>query len=215
VPQYIAFVDAGYLIAEGARALGLPRQDTQPNAQGCVEWLTDLAGRDGCPLLRAYWYDGAFDSGSPRYQSQRPYLDAIASTPGIQLRLGHIGERTPAWQYSVRQAVLACGVELAEFERHFQFRPELTQKGVDTLMALDIVRLAQRRAYDTAVIIAGDRDLAEAIRVAQDEGRRMVLAPPEAGGVATELRQLADVIIPIEGTVLPRMLRNRRPSKIG
>jgi uncharacterized LabA/DUF88 family protein len=188
-------------------------RDVQPDARGCVEWLSALARRLALtapsPLLRVYWYDGAFDAADPRYGGQRVFFDAIASTPGIQLRLGHLRERTPRWQHAVRNAVLACGVDLAKFEMHFQFRAELEQKGVDTLIALDLVRLAQRGAYETALLVAGDRDLAEAVRVAQDEGRRVIVAPPTSGGVATELRQVADVLHPLEEADLRQMLRMR------
>ena len=100
---------------------------------------------------------------------------------------------------------------VAEFERHFQFRPERQQKGVDTLITLDLVRLGQTRAYDTAVLIAGDRDIAEAVRTAQDLGRHVVVAHPQGAGMATELRQLADGVIPIVIGQLQRMLV-RRPA---
>jgi uncharacterized LabA/DUF88 family protein len=84
---------------------------------------------------------------------------------------------------------------MVEFGRHYTFRDEVEQKGGDSLIVLDLVRLAQHRAYDTAYLIAGDRDLAEAVRVAQDEGRRVVLLRPQHdGGVATELRHLADEV---------------------
>lgn len=100
----------------------------------------------------------------------------------------------------------ACGISLAQFEQHFSFRPQRQQKGVDTLIVLDLVRLAQRRVYDCAVLIAGDRDLAEAVRVTQDEGRRVIVAHPAGSGVATELRQLADEVIAISIPDLQTML---------
>jgi uncharacterized LabA/DUF88 family protein len=171
--------------------------------------MKDFAEHEGCSLLRVYWYDGAFAPGTNAFGSQKRYLDAIASTPGVQLRLGHIKQYTPGWHEAVRAAIRECGWELAEFERHFDFRPAYEQKGVDTLIVLDIVRLAQRQAYDTGVLVAGDRDLAEAVRVAQDEGRRIILAHPAGGGVSTELRQLADEVHALDQDQLRQMLRVR------
>lgn len=206
--QSIALVDAGFLKAEGARTLHVKTAQVSPDAQGCVALLRALAQNEQSTLLRAYWYDGAFESSDPRYQSQRPYLDAVSSCPGIQIRLGHIRENTPTWQHAVKKALANCGVALADFEKHFQFRPVMEQKGVDTLIVLDLVRLAQRRAYDTAFLIAGDRDhLAEAVRVAQDEGRRVILLHPAGGGVATELRHLADEVRALDEPMLRKMLR--------
>jgi len=207
MPQSIALVDAGFLKAEGARTLHVKTHQIAPDAQGCVTHLKSLAAVEGATLLRTYWYDGAFESGDPRFQSQRPYLHAISSCPGIQMRLGHIRETTPTWQHAVKKAIANCGVTLADFEKHFQFRPVLEQKGVDTLIVLDLVRLAQRRAYDIAFLIAGDRDLAEAVRVAQDEGRRVILLHPAGGGVATELRHLADEVRPLDEPTLRKMLK--------
>jgi len=205
--QSVALIDAGFLKAEGARTLRVKTHQVSPDAQGCVTFLRTLAGNEQAPLLRAYWYDGAFESSDPRYLTQRPYLDAVSSCPGIQIRLGHIRESTPSWQHAVKQAIANCGVALVDFEKHFQFRPVTQQKGVDTLIVLDLVRLAQRRAYDTVFLIAGDRDLAEAVRVAQDEGRRVVLLHPAGGGVATELRYLADEVQALDEPTLRQMLR--------
>lgn len=160
-------------------------------------------------VLRVYWYDGAFDPKHPGYAGQRQFFDGIASTPGIQVRLGHLTPRPTRWQHAVKRAVQACGITLDEFERHFAFRDELQQKGVDTLIVLDLVRLAERRAYDVAVLVAGDRDLAEAVRTAQDAGRRVIVARPPDVGVATELRHLADALVEIPPTSLQRIITPR------
>ncbi len=83
-----AFIDVGFLTAEGARTLQVPRRAVKPSARGCVDWIRGrfAAEGTGSRLLRVYWYDGAFDPRDRRYESQRRYFDAIASTPGIQLR---------------------------------------------------------------------------------------------------------------------------------
>lgn len=125
--------------------------------------------------------------------------------PGIQLRLGHLQEVKPKWQHAVQVALDAAGLDRDAFERHFQFRPELGQKGVDTRITLDLVRLARGHAYDVGVLIAGDRDLAEPVRVAQDEGRRIIVAAPAQASVAIELRQLADEVIELTPKVLKAM----------
>ena len=204
-PPLVGFVDAGYLKAGGARTLGVGSTDVTVDAAGVVAWLRSVTGS----FLRAYWYEGAFDERDPRYASQRTFLDAVAMTPGIQLRLGHVQERPTPWHHAVKQAAKAAGANIEEFEKRFRFRSELEQKGVDTLVVLDLVRLAQRRAYAVAVLIAGDRDLAEAVRVAQDEGCRVMLAHPAKAGVATELCQLADQVISLDGETLAGMVRLR------
>lgn len=120
-------------------------------------------------------------------------------------------ERHPRWRHAIKKAIEACGVELAEFEKHFTFRPEQYQKGVDSLIVPDLVRLAERRAYDVAVLIAGDRDIAPAVRVVQDAGAKVIVAHSEGAGVATELRQLADHLEPIGADFLANMIVEAAP----
>jgi uncharacterized LabA/DUF88 family protein len=210
----IGFVDAGYLQAEGARAIGAHVEDARINPAELVAWLrrctfptSEGFRRD---LLRLYWYDGAYDHAHERFAAQRRYFNAIAATPGIQLRPGHLQPRPAGWQRAVKRALQAIGTSLTEFDRHFTFRRGVEQKGVDTLIVLDMVRLAERGAYDMAVLVSGDRDIAEAARVAQDTGRRVAVAKPQAGhGLSTELAQLADAIIDIPEDDMRRIIQVR------
>jgi uncharacterized LabA/DUF88 family protein len=207
--NHAGFIDFGYLKAAAASCLGVDRRELTPKAQQCVKWV-DEAGKKipgESRFLRLYWYDGAFDPRDQRHAQQRKFFDAIEQTPGVQLRLGHIQELTPKWQYPVKAALKASGVDLATFEKHFQFRPDLGQKGVDTRITLDLVRLAQRHVYDTAILVAGDRDLAEPVRAAQDEGRRVIVAVPEGAGLARELRFLADAVVTIGKAELRSMFK--------
>lgn len=197
VDRFVAFLDVGYLNAASASALGCKTRDVNAKPDEWVKWL-QRAGKTlpGNPkFLRAYWYDGAYDPSHPTFKAQRGYFDKIAKVPGIQLRLGHLRvKKDPKWQYGVKSALKNMGIDQAAFEEHFNFRPELEQKGVDTRITLDIVRLAQRRVYDAAILVAGDRDLAEPVRLAQDEGCRMVLAIPKGASMAQELKHLADEV---------------------
>ena len=57
------------------------------------------------------------------------------------------------------------------------------QKGVDTLITLDLLTLARERAIATAYLLTGDEDLREAVLAAQSLGIQVVLigAPPIDG----------------------------------
>ena len=216
---FAGFVDVGFLRAAGAVALKERASGLNPNAAEVVNWLRRLGneGLGGASFLRAYWYDGAFDPSHHDYPGQRSLFDAIARTHGIQLRTGHIAEHPnpiqPMIRRALRQTATDLGIEperlLDAFDRRWQFRPIRQQKGVDTLIALDMVRLAQRPVYNTAVLFAGDRDLAEAVRTAQDFGARVVVATPRNQGVAHELVQLADDVI----TIAEQDLQLRTPNK--
>ncbi len=220
--KLVAFIDVGFLTAGGARALRCSKTAVRPDAEGVVSWLTGTLGPSlSLPFLRAYWYDGAYPPEHPNAVGQRRYHHAIDSVPGVQLRLGHIAERpsplrTPVLR-ALESAAASLGVPtgdlLAEFGRHFTWRPDRTQKGVDTLIVLDLVRLAGRGVCSTALLIAGDRDLAEAVRTAQDFGVRVVIAVPPGQGLADELRRLADQVVTIDEPALRGML-NLRPDEV-
>jgi hypothetical protein len=93
---YIGLVDVGFLKAEGARMLGTRRGQVRPDAEAVIDWFKGLDRSivDGASFVRTYWYDGAFNPAHPEYLGQRAYFDAIGFTPGVQLRLGHVAERT-------------------------------------------------------------------------------------------------------------------------
>ena len=216
---YAGFVDAGYLTAEGAKSVDKKRAQVRPHASSVAEWfrrLTELQ-LPGERFLRAYWYDGAFAPSHPGFEKQRSYFDAIAYTPGIQLRLGHLVERQSRLEGPIHKALrtTANGLGITayqltdEFDKNWTFYPDRQQKGVDTLITLDMVRLASRSAFGTAVVISGDRDLAEVVRTVQDYGVRVLIATPNRASVAREVVQLADGVIDIAAEDIQGMLIDR------
>lgn len=218
MPYCIGFIDAGYFKAAVARTVGIRQGGVRPITTAVVTWLRNLAATfPEEQFLRAYWYDGQHDPSHARYGGQRVYFDAIAGTPGVQLRAGHLVERTPKWQAPIRRAIRESAQHfqldpdrfLANFEQRFKLVPEWQQKGVDTLITLDLVRLAQQAAYGTGVLVSGDRDLAEAVRTAQALGRRIVVAHPAGDAIATELRQLADRVVAIPEDEIATMFTPR------
>lgn len=213
--RFVAFLDVGYLNASSAKALGRKPREIRADPGEWVRWLQEVGETlPGSPkFLRAYWYDGAYDPRHPTFKAQRGYFDGIARVPGIQLRLGHLQvKKNPKWQYAVKSALKKMGADQAEFEKHFKFPSELEQKGVDTRITLDIVRLAQRRVYDAAILVAGDRDLAEPVRVAQDEGCRIVMAAPKKASMAEELCQIADEVKRIDKADLEKLFQIDEPK---
>jgi uncharacterized LabA/DUF88 family protein len=192
--RHAAFVDAGFLKAEGARALGIDVSELSPSPASLIEGLRAMSWDNRSSLLRAYWYDAIGEPGTPGWTEAKASFEAIARTPGIRLRLGHVSVQQPSWHTPLKHALRTAGVNLDEFRKYFEFREERRQKGVDTLLTLDLVSLAQRGAYDRAILIAGDRDFAEPVRLAQDEGRRVYLWVPREEAIAPELQSLADEV---------------------
>lgn len=210
---YAAFIDGGYLKAGGAATLKKKTYQLQLNAEELMKWVRALRpyGPDD-ELLRAYWYDGEFDESDPRHADQRRYFDALDSTPGLEVRLGYLVERTPKWHHPLKQALKKCGVDLKEFEKHFDFKPDVIQKGVDALITLDLVHHSDSNNFEWAVLVAGDKDLVEAVWQIQDEGRHVVLATPKGAGIAPELRRRADMLVTLDEEIIGKLLEPR-PQK--
>jgi hypothetical protein len=84
VDRCALFVDAGYVLADGAMAVhGTRRRESVSwDHEGLLQFLSSLATeRSGLPLLRCYWYEGSADG---RRTAEH---DGLADLPGVKLRL--------------------------------------------------------------------------------------------------------------------------------
>jgi uncharacterized LabA/DUF88 family protein len=81
------FVDAGYLLADGAMAVhGTRHRETVAwDFAGLLQLLSNLGReRTGMPLLRCYWYEATVEG---RRSTEH---EALADLPGLKLRVGRI-----------------------------------------------------------------------------------------------------------------------------
>jgi hypothetical protein len=87
VDRCALFVDAGYLLADGALAVhGTRHRETVSwDFGGLLQLLGNLAReRTGLPLLRCYWYEATVEG---RRSAEH---ESLADLPGLKLRLGRI-----------------------------------------------------------------------------------------------------------------------------
>jgi uncharacterized LabA/DUF88 family protein len=83
------------------------------------------------------------------------------------------------------------------------------QKGVDLRLGLDLVEVARNRAAQTAYVLTGDDDIAEAVEAAQELGMKVVLLGLDDPGrhlglhsVAEHLALQVDRIVKIPGSLI-------------
>ncbi|WP_406106804.1 NYN domain-containing protein [Micromonospora globbae] len=189
--RLVGLVDAGFIVKSGRALLG--EADISYEGVEIVNWLQTVATRLDMKFLRAYWYDGAYPMSDRKlYDEQRTRFAQLEACPGIQLRLGHLQPRPFDFKPALRAATQEMGISYQELMQHLKLEKLYQQKGVDTLLVLDMLRLVQQNACDALVLMAGDRDLAEAVRTVQQLGATVIVAHPESAPVSDELRDLAD-----------------------
>jgi uncharacterized LabA/DUF88 family protein len=82
------------------------------------------------------------------------------------------------------------------------------QKGVDALLASDLIELTQQGAIQTAVVFSGDGDFVNAVSRAQGYGARVVLFGINDPSVAPELRREVDDCLLFDIDVLARFFEH-------
>jgi uncharacterized LabA/DUF88 family protein len=97
-------------------------------------------------LVRTYFYDAISLEGDPRRVEEATYFDRLRKFDFCQVRLGRL------------------------------VRPEGSpprQKGVDALLAIDMVGKAHENQFDIAIVLAGDDDFVDTIQAVRDTGKRV------------------------------------------
>ena len=124
-----------------------------------------LRGRN---LLRTYYYNVLQDSRrKPQgFGQQQKFLSVLHNTPYLEVKLG--------------RAAIRKGVAV--------------EKGVDIMLATDMLQLAWKDLYDTAIVVSGDADFAYAVKTVKDMGKFVEVACFEVNQ-SKDLVEISDSII--------------------
>jgi uncharacterized LabA/DUF88 family protein len=99
-------------------------------------------------LVRIYYYNA--EVGQPqepeRYKDQRAFFDSVEAIPYTELRLGRL-VYTSAWPSTPPY-----------------------EKGVDVMLATDMLTHCFKNNYDTGILVAGDADFVGALQAVKDDG---------------------------------------------
>ena len=128
-----------------------------------AEFATKLCGSRR--LFRTYYYNVLQDpTQRPNgYREQQEFFDALRKTPYLEVRLG--------------STKVAQGI--------------LVEKGIDIMLATDLLYFAWNDFYDVAVLVSGDSDFAYALQVVKNMGKHVEVAYFESG-VSKDLLNVAD-----------------------
>ena len=116
-------------------------------------------------LFRTYYYNILQDPAQrpDSHREQQEFLDILGRTPYLEVRLG--------------STKLSQGIAV--------------EKGVDVMLATDLVYFAWKDFYDVAVLVSGDGDFAYALQAVKNMGKHVEVAYFESG-VSKDLLSVAD-----------------------
>ncbi len=166
------FIDGGYLRAQ-ARSWSLGHLNPRHLAKGLVDstrvqtWAFDPTRHPNVFLGRITFFDGLPDGDEPG--GLQPYWDAIELLDDVHLGFGALKG----------------------------LKSRVRQKGVDALLAVDMLDGAFSSIYDVAVLVAGDADFVPVVEAVRRRGVMVVVAAARES-LAEELRRAADRFIEIE-----------------
>jgi uncharacterized LabA/DUF88 family protein len=127
--------------------------------------FTEFANRlsAGRRLFRIYYYNILQEPSQypESYREQQEFLDILRKTPYLEIRLG--------------TAKKAQG----------------TEKGVDVMIATDLLYFAWSGFYDVAILVSGDADFAYAVQAVKNMGKHVEVAYFESG-TSKDLLDVAD-----------------------
>jgi len=128
-----------------------------------TEFTTKLCGPRR--LFRTYYYNVLQDPTQrpDGYREQQEFLDILRKTPYLEVRLG--GTK------------IAQGVPV--------------EKGIDIMLATDLLYFAWNNFYDVAVLVSGDSDFAYALQAVKNMGKHVEVAY-FGSGVSKDLLDVAD-----------------------
>ncbi len=133
-----------------------------------------LAGPDR-ELVRTFYYNVAYDKNlnPDQAQAQQPFLDSLDKTPLLELRLGRI---VPFHDGGMQE------------------------RGVDVMLASDMVYQASQNLFDTAIVVTEDQDFAIVLNYTKEFGKHVEIASFQ-DGQGRELMRAADFRIPLDAVL--------------
>ena len=80
------------------------------------------------------------------------------------------------------------------------------EKGVDVALVTYLLKHAFQNTFDIAVLVSGDEDYVDAVKVVKDLGKKVEIAAFK-NSIAPELKKIADKFIPIDNIISQIILK--------
>ncbi len=186
------------------------RHRSEPIARGDLD--SGFLVSESPSLYRIFFYDCAPLTKRIHHPVSKLALD-LAKTDTAKIRMAihqklldvrkvalRLGRLTDDFTWVLRpEALKRCLSEGSNFDpKDEDFILNVTQKGVDMRLGLDVASMAYKRQVDQIILVAGDADFVPATKLARREGIDVVLDP--MGGKAAR-----DLLDHVDGVRLCKM----------
>jgi len=181
-PSYrrvMIFIDGGYLRQGLIRKFGKDRFSME-GFQNLLQYLSGLVGfgRVQGELIRTYYYDAIVDeTEKEKRQEQKSFFSMMRNIPFCTVRLGQLIKTSEGYR----------------------------QKGVDILMAIDMLSKAYENQYEIAILLAGDGDFISLVEAVKDAGKRICGAYLKEQ-VSNDLLESFDVRVNLTDDILKMLI---------
>lgn len=153
-----------------------------------IDLIVDLAPLQGFRLHRIYYYDsepletthmkppggGKLEFGiQPQVALAKQPFDQLSRMPFWALRLGELAFQ--GWKLGPKVLRDSPGPKV-EIDCD-DLIPQITQKGVDMRIGMDIAALTLKKQVQLIVLVTGDSDFIPAMKFARREGAQLLLVP--------------------------------------
>lgn len=117
-------------------------------------------------------------SKSPLCKWHEDFLDELVQKRKVALRLGRLSDETASYVLDPKKVKELCDgtITFSDIVED-DFALNVSQKGVDMKIGVDIASLAYKKQVDKIILIAGDSDFVPASKLARREGIDFVLDP--------------------------------------
>jgi uncharacterized LabA/DUF88 family protein len=133
------------------------------------------------PLIRPRRDDPEFAAKDERCRSQQRFFNALRFIPNLTFKAGRFQRQPTGGQ---------------------------VEKGIDVMLAVDMLTLAFKDRYDTAILVSSDADFKHAIEVIKFETGKIVELHQVIGSKAYDLITAASVYKPITRDIVSDCLRS-------
>lgn len=140
-----------------------------------VNWKLGVAQGE---LIRIYYYDAMVEENErEKRQKQRTFFRILSQMDLCTIRLGRLVKTEEGYR----------------------------QKGVDILMAIDVLTKAYENHYEIAILVAGDGDFVNLVKAVKDAGKR-VCGAYIPNYVSDKLRESLDLRVDLTGEILSKLI---------